>query len=176
MTTRIPLHVAMSKSLARSLSPWPAALCLVLTLFLASACANLRQSVETPEISLTGLKLVEAGLSKQRYDLMLHVRNPNSIPLPVRGLSYRVQLAGERFASGETVQAFTVPANGETDFELSVTTDLLRTLSSLQRMLAEGEKTLKYELGGQLKVNLPFVGALPFSSAGEVDLTRPLRY
>lgn len=171
MNTRIPAHLAASKSLA-----WLAMVCLVITLLLASACANLRQSVETPQIALTAVKLVEAGLSKQRYELVLHVKNPNSIAIPVRGLSYRVQLAGERFASGESVQAFTVPANGETEFELSVTTDLLRTLSSLQRMLSDGEQTLKYELGGQLKVNLPFIAALPFSSAGEVDLTRPLRY
>lgn len=143
---------------------------------LAAGCASLQQSLETPEISLKGLKLVEADLSKQRYELSLHVRNPNPIALPVRGMNYRIQLAGERFADGETLQAFTIPAGGETDFELSVTTDLLRTLSGVQRLLDRRERTLKYELGGQLQVNLPFVRALPFSSSGEVDLISRLRY
>ncbi len=162
-------------NLRKSLS-WLACVGAGLVMLLPSGCATLQHPVQTPRISLAGIKLVEASLGKQRYELLLHVVNPNAIPLPVRGMSYRVQLAGESFAAGETLQAFTIPANGETDFELSVTTDLLRTLSGVQRMLDQGEQTLAYQLGGQLQVDLPFVRALPFSSSGEVDLLSPLRY
>lgn len=165
----------MNEHLARRCAPGPVLLWLAV-FSLLSGCASLQQSVETPEISLTGLRLVEVGLSRQRYDLTLHVVNPNPIPLPIRGLSYRVQLAGERFAEGETARAFTVPASGATDFELAVTTDLLRTFTTLQRLLGEGEQTLEYELGGQLQVDLPFVRALPFSSSGAIDLVRPMRF
>lgn len=151
-------------------------LLLTLASIALSGCATLAQSVETPDITIAGMRLLEAGLSKQSYELTLNVRNPNPIPLPVRGLAYRIQLAGESFAAGETLSAFTVPANGETDFGISITTDLVRSLSSLQRMLQQREESVAYEMGGELQVNLPFVKAIPFSTTGEVDLAGKLRY
>lgn len=141
-----------------------------------SGCATLGQSIETPNVTIAGLRMVEAGFSKQSYELKLNVSNPNPIPLPVRGLAYRIELAGQDFAAGETASAFTVPANGETDFAISITTDLLRSLSGLQRVIEQGDRALDYQIGGELQVNLPFVKALPFSKTGEIDLTNPYRY
>lgn len=149
---------------------------LTLASIVLSGCATLAQSVETPDITIAGMRLVEAGFSKQSYELTLNVRNPNPIPLPVRGLAYRIQLAGESFAAGETLSAFTVPANGEAEFGVSITTDLVRSLSSLQRILQQRDETVAYEMGGELQVNLPFVKAIPFATAGEVDLAGRLRY
>ncbi len=139
-------------------------------------CATLADSIQSPDVSLAGIKLIEAGLTRQRYDVTLKVQNPNAIPLSVRGLAYRIQLAGEDFAAGETLRSFTIPANGEAEFELSITTDLLSSLSSLQRMIEDRQQVLVYEIGGQLQVDLPFVSAIPFLKAGEVDLMRDLRY
>ncbi len=141
-----------------------------------SGCATLTQSIETPDVSIAGLRLVEAGFSKQSYELTLNVSNPNPIALPVRGLAYRIELAGEEFAAGQSLNAFTVPANGESDFAISITTDLLRSLSGLQRILERRDKALDYQIGGELQVNLPFVKALPFAKTGEIDLTDAYRY
>ncbi len=143
---------------------------------LSTGCATLTESLESPEVTLTGLRMVEAGFARQRYDLTLKVRNPNRIPLPVRGLAYRIDLAGERFAAGETLRSFTIPANGETDFELSVTTDLLRSLSSLQKLIEQREQSLQYSIGGELQVDLPLVRAIPFSRSGALDLGGDYRY
>lgn len=176
MVPQIYPGIEMKQGLIKGFLPRFASFLLVLQVLASYGCATMQQSLEAPEISLAGLSLIEASLSKQRYDLRLHVRNPNSISLPVRGMSYSVKLAGESFAQGESLQAFTVPASGEANIDLSVTTDLLRTLSGLQRMIGQGEQKLAYELGGTLQLNLPFVKALPFSAAGEVDLTSHLRY
>lgn len=144
-------------------------------MLLSGGCATLQQAIQTPELSLAGVRLLEASLTRQRYELVLNVHNPNAIALPIGGLSYRVRLAGEDFAAGETQQAFSVPANGETSFSLSVTTDLVSSLTGLRRILEQREETLAYELGGELKVDLPLVRPLPFSKSGEVDLTRLAR-
>lgn len=151
-------------------------LCVACLAVLATGCATLTDSLESPEVTLAGLRMVEAGFAKQRYDLTLNVRNPNGIPLPVRGLAYRIDLAGERFAAGETLKAFTIPANGESDFQLSVTTDLLRSLSSLQKMIEQREQSLQYSIGGELQVDLPLVRAIPFSKSGALDLGGDYRY
>lgn len=143
---------------------------------LSGGCATLGESLETPEVSLAGLRLVEAGITRQRYDLTLNVRNPNAIPLPVRGLAYRIDLAGERFAAGETLRSFTIPANGESEFELSITTDLLQSLGSLQRLIEQRQQLLDYSIGGELQVDLPLVRAIPFSKTGAVDLAADYRF
>ncbi|NNF52763.1 MAG: LEA type 2 family protein [Gammaproteobacteria bacterium] len=149
---------------------------LLLACAMLSGCATLAQSIETPDVTIAGLRLMEAGFSRQVYELDLNVGNPNPIPLPVRGLAYRIQLAGEEFAAGETVSAFTVPANGEAGFSVSITTDLLRSLSGVQRMIEQRDQVLTYQIGGELQVNLPFVKALPFSKTGEIDLANAYRY
>lgn len=143
---------------------------------LSTGCATLAESLKSPEVTLAGLRMVEAGFARQRYDLTLNVRNPNGIPLPVRGLAYRIDLAGERFAAGETLRSFTVPANGESDFELSITTDLLRSLSGLQKLIERREQTVEYSIGGELQVDLPLVRAIPFSKSGALDLGSDYRY
>lgn len=166
------MNMNRHESLQRSIS----LTALLMACVVFQGCASLTQSVETPDVTIAGLRLTEAGLTKQSYELKLNVSNPNPFPLPVRGLAYRIQLAGENFAAGETLSAFTVPANGESEFGVSITTDLLRSLSSLQRILQQRDEVLAYQIGGELQVNLPFVKALPFSKSGEVDLTNAYRY
>ena len=143
---------------------------------LASGCATLAASVEPPAVRLAGVKLVEAGFSRQSYVLTLAVTNPNGFSLPVRGVAYRVRLAGETFAEGDSPRSFDIPANGESSFDLTVNTDLMRSISSLRGLLEQREKTISYELDGELRVNLPFAGGIPFSRSGEVDLVGDLTY
>jgi LEA14-like dessication related protein len=142
-------------------------LCLVLLL---AGCATLQPKLEQPTINLVGLDIRELGLLRQRYVITLNVQNPNSMAIPVRGMSYAVRLAGDEFARGVSPKAFTVPGYGETDVEVEMTTNLISTLRQVQELLGGKREVIDYQLSGKLEVDMPFVSAIPFSNRGEFRL------
>ncbi len=142
-------------------------------LLASSACSSLntlKQIVEPPKVSLADVKLVSAGLLEQRYRLSLRVQNPNSVPIPINGLEYKVSLGGSEFARGVSANSFTLPATGEDVVEIDVSTNLLDSARHVYSLLKSGEDNLDYNLSGNVKVNLPFVKSLPFSRSGQVNL------
>ncbi|MGH8496530.1 MAG: LEA type 2 family protein [Gammaproteobacteria bacterium] len=134
-----------------------------------SGCAAFGRPLEEPELTLAGVRLLDAGLARQRFGLVFDVRNPNSIALPIRRVSYTVELSGAEFASGETPQSFSVPANGEARFEIDVSTDLMASSRQALALLRTQDR-LDYALEGRLEVNLPFVRDIPFARNGTVSL------
>ena len=57
--------------------------------------------------------------------------------LAVRGIDYGVSLAGEEFATGTTVEPFTVPALGEARFDLNVSADLDKAVRLAAQRITE---------------------------------------
>lgn len=152
----------------RPLGRWSCLLCLTLLL---AGCAAFRPQLAEPNISLVGVEIQELGLFRQRYLLTLSVQNPNAMAIPVRGMSYTLQVAGADFAKGVSPRAFTVPGYGETDVQVEMTTNLVSTLGKVQELLAGKRKLVDYQLNGRLEVDLPFVSSIPFRTRGEFRLT-----
>lgn len=141
---------------------------LMLAACLLVACSGLRPNLDTPQLSLVNVSLLNANLFRQSYGLRVKVMNPNGIALPIRGISYNVSLAGSQIASGVTSDAFRVPANGENEFDIRVDTNLIESAAQLAKWLRGGPQELDYEFSGKLQIDLPLVGALPFSKSGSV--------
>jgi LEA14-like dessication related protein len=147
-------------------------LSLLLTLILLAGCATLRPQLERPDIALVDFGILELGLLQQRYSLTLSVQNPNDRAIPVRGLTYGLEIAGQRFARGVSPKAFTLPAYGETEVEVELTTNLISTLRRLQELMENNEDVVSYRLDGKLDVDATFFdGTLPFENTGEIKLT-----
>jgi LEA14-like dessication related protein len=81
----------------------------------AGGCAIAR--LEPPRLQVTEVSLLGADLLKQQLRVRMRVHNPNDVELPVRGITYEVQVAGETFASGESTRDIIVPALGATEFD-----------------------------------------------------------
>jgi LEA14-like dessication related protein len=142
---------------------------------LLAACAGLETVVNPPMVSLTNVDVAEVGFSKQTFVLSFDVSNPNPFPLPVNHVSYGVKLDEQRFASGETVAAFTVPANSDSAFAISVDLDLLRTAPQLLYTVRDGTtRNLSYELSGKLGIDIPLVNRISFKHSGEIRLQSSL--
>ena len=108
---------------------------------------------------------------QQVYGVTLQVDNPNGFPLPIKGVNYAVKLAGQDFATGLTPNTFSIPANGSDQVQVQVRTNLLESLGHLSRMLSQGPQNLDYELSGDIQIDLPLIGAIPFSQTGTIPLT-----
>ena len=138
-----------------------------------SACASVPEKlIDSPRVSLSNVQVVGLGFDSQTFLLSFDVANPNPFPLPIRHVGYGVRLDGRRFASGETASEFTVPANGNTSFAISVDLDLLQTAPQLLWLVRDGtRRDVSYELEGQFAVGIPLTPQINYRDTGNIRLS-----
>ena len=145
-------------------------LCTILLAACLAGCAGIGTKLVTPHVSFVGLKPLEANLFEQRLEVRLRVQNPNDLQLPVKGLNVDVELAGEPFAHGISAREFTVPANGEAEFDMIVTAN---AATALIRILGSDRKTreeIPYRLTGKLSTRLGLIHSIPFEETGTLPI------
>lgn len=137
-----------------------------------SACASLPESlVSTPSVELSNVQVVGLGFKSQTFLLSFNVANPNPFPLPVRNVGYGLKLDGQRFASGETPSKFTIPADGDASFAISVDLNLLQTAPQLLAIVRDGtRRDVSYELEGRFGVDIPLTPIIKYHNSGRIRL------
>lgn len=143
----------------------------LLTLILTGCATTMENIVKSPAVELTGVQVVGLGFNGQTFLLSFDISNPNPFALPVSSVSYAVKLDGQRFASGETPGEFSVPANGNGQFAISVDLNLLHTAPQLLSVVREGVRNdVSYELDGRLAVDIPLAPPVAFRNTGSIRL------
>lgn len=149
-----------------------AVLATVVAFVALSGCASLPDDlVARPDVSLRDVKVTGLGFKNQTFLLTFDISNPNPFPLPVKHVSYGVSLDGQRFASGATPCALSIPASGNGEFSISVELDLLATAPQLLSIVRDGARgAIPYELHGQLGLDLPLAPAVRYGKEGSIRL------
>jgi LEA14-like dessication related protein len=142
-------------------------LCVLLT-----ACAGTGGYREPPRVSLAGIQPLDMTLLEQRYQLALRILNPNDVEMPLRGLSYSVEINGREFAYGVSRQAVTIPALGEAIVEVEVVSSLLDMLRQLRALDDDERQRLDYRISGGLRL-ANRKARLPFDYRGSLDWMAP---
>ena len=135
-----------------------------LALLLLAACVP---RLEKPELTVISVSLEHGTLLEQQLRVRMHVHNPNHRALAVRSLDYRLEIGAEPLAHGTSMQAFAVPALGDTEFDMSVTTDMA---GALLRILGSRADALEYHLVGKVTLSEGFALTIPFDQRGTFSL------
>ncbi|MDH3490517.1 MAG: LEA type 2 family protein [Gammaproteobacteria bacterium] len=144
----------------------------IFAICLGGCATTLENLVQSPIVELRNVQVVGLGFNSQTFLLSFDVSNPNSFALPVRSVSYGIKLDGQRFASGKTPSEFSVPANGDTKFAISVDLNLLQTAPKLLSIVRQSiREDVTYELEGVLAVDVPFAPAVSYRNAGTIRLS-----
>lgn len=133
---------------------------------LLGACTAIVPHFEHPQLSVAAVEVRDASLAEQHLKVRMHVQNPNDRELPIEGIRYSMQLAGEDFGQGATAEAFTVPAHGEADFDMLVTTNLTAAFLRLLPRLKDRNHPIEYRVTGEVKTALRFLRVIPFDERG----------
>ncbi|HEY7741196.1 MAG TPA: LEA type 2 family protein [Steroidobacteraceae bacterium] len=142
-----------------------------MTLVLALAgCAGLGTQLESPRVSVVGIRALKADLFEQQLEVRLRVENPNALDIPVRGLDVNVELAEEPFAQGTSAREFTVPAHGEAEFDMLVTAHAATALLRIASAGREQREQVGYRLSGKLSTRLGLLRSIPFEETGTLPL------
>ena len=139
---------------------------LVLALAALGGCAALAPHFERPRLYLVSVEVKDATLAEQHFRVRMRVANPNDRELPVRGIDYTLRIGDEDFGAGSSVSAFTVPAHGEAEFEMLMTTNLAATLWKVLPRLKDSAQPLDYRLVGKVSTDLAFLHTIPFDERG----------
>jgi LEA14-like dessication related protein len=135
-----------------------------------AACSLVAPKFERPEVSLTSIELVSGNLFQQNFLVKLNIQNPNDRALPVTGLHVELNVAGERLASGVSNRPFVVPAQGATQFDMTITANMALALLKLKERTDNHSDSIDYDLTGSASIDLPFLRDLPFHQQGSFSL------
>ena len=147
-------------------------------LFVAAMLAALPQAgcmlspkLQAPTLSIVSVQLTSGTLWEQHLKVRMRVHNPNDRTLPVKRLEYTLEVQGQPFASGVSDSSFVVPALGESEFDMSMTTNVTATLVEL---LGRGSDALgegvAYHLSGKVLLSQGLLRSIPFNQSGTFNL------
>jgi LEA14-like dessication related protein len=151
----------MKRSLARAVLG-AFAMCL-------AACSALRPDLEVPRLTLVSVAMTSADIFNQQFVVRVNVQNPNDRELPVTGIDYKLFLEGDSFAEGTSNKPFTVPAQGDTDFDMTVRTNFISGAGRLLSRL-NGREQVQYVVEGKVLTDISMLKKIPFQESGTVNL------
>ena len=136
---------------------------------LICGCA-LAPKFTTPDFTIVGVQVEGSDLLAQHLKVRLHVHNPNDRTLPVKGVDYALEVEGEPFASGESAASFVVPALGDAEFDMNVTTNMAGTLIRLLSRRSDALQSVSYHLSGKVSLSEGWLQSIPFDQRGTFKL------
>ena len=134
-----------------------------------TACSSMAPKIETPRLTIVKVAMTSGDIFSQNFLVSLNVQNPNDRELPIKGIEYKLFLQGDSFAEGTNGRAFTIPANGETDFDMTVRTNFVSSIGRLLTRL-NGKTTVEYVFEGKVRLDAGMIRTVPFQESGTVDL------
>jgi LEA14-like dessication related protein len=140
-------------------------------LLLFAGCSALLPRLETPSLSIVNVELLKSDMGEQRMRVRMRVQNPNDRALPIKGLSYALEVAGEDFAHGVSAASFLVPAMGEAEFDMNITANMASTLIKfLGRGGDSAADEVDYRIKGRISLSQGVLRSIPFEERGRFKL------
>ncbi|WP_303721470.1 LEA type 2 family protein [Malonomonas rubra] len=141
---------------------------LLLLLFLAG-CATLSPIFEQPRVSVSSFQMLPSNNIVPKFEIGLHVLNPNRIPLKLFGMTYEVELEGHRVLSGVASELPLIAAYGEGDVLLQATPDLFSTISLFTDLMNQPREKFNFNFSAQLDVG-KLLPKIRVEKSGQISL------
>jgi LEA14-like dessication related protein len=125
--------------------------------------------IEVPRLSLVSVAMTSADIFNQQFLVRINVENPNDRELPVKGIDYKLFLEGDSFSEGTSNKPFTVPAKGDTDFDMVVRTNFVAGAGRLLSRL-NGRDQVQYVVEGKVLTDISMAKKIPFQESGTVTI------
>lgn len=117
---------------------------------LLSACASVPPAYQAPTVDVTTFRPLPSGTMAPRFQIGLHVVNPNAVPLKLKGIAYSVFIEGKQVMTGASNRLPVIEAYGEGDIKLVATANLLTSLELLNAFVSQARESYHYKLDAKL--------------------------
>jgi len=134
-------------------------------------CASASRDFAAPRITVENVVALSSSAGQQRFRVSLAVDNPNTEPLPIKDLEFKLRLADQGILDGRLVAPVTVAALDRQTLTLELSSDIISSLSRLLSFVQGPANALPYEIYGTLTLDRAFKEPIVFSARGQVPLT-----
>src|SRR5512135_1944950 len=142
---------------------------MALAVLALGACASV-PGREPVQVNVAGIEQLPGEGMELRMLVKLRVQNPNDSPLEYDGVSVKLDVLDNTFATGVSDQRGSVPRFGEAVIAVPVSVSMLRVaLHALRMFDGKPVDKVRYKLEG--KLHSPGFGSTGFQTEG--DLTLP---
>ena len=146
-------------------------LLLAVMLGTAIGCVGPGYSHDPVRVTVSDIRVLEATLLEQLYQVTLRVQNREDRALEIRGGSFDLAIDGVDFGSGVTDQGVTVSAYSDAKLEVRMVSTAFGMLRLLQGLQARTGGPLRYAISGRLSVE-GYIGGVRFSDGGEFSMAQ----
>lgn len=133
------------------------------------ACAGLRPGFETPSVTVSSFRPLPGDGAVPRFEIGLHIVNPNREALKLEGLAYTVSLEGRELVKGVDNDLPVIEGYGEGDVKLTATPNLLGGIRLVTDLMASPRDRFSYALEAKLDLGA-FTPAIRVRDEGEIAL------
>ena len=134
-----------------------------------TACSAMGPKLAVPKLALVTVAMTSADIFNQQFLVRVNVQNPNDRELPITGIDYKLFLEGDSFSEGVSNKPFTVPAQGDIDFDMVVRTNFVSGAARLMSRL-NGSDQVQYVVEGKILTDISMMKKIPFQETGTVNL------
>jgi LEA14-like dessication related protein len=128
-----------------------------------SGCSLFVPKLEKPTLSVVSVHMLKSDLWHQELKVRMRVQNPNDRALPVKGLSYELEVDDQELAHGMSGDSFVVPALGEAEFDMSMSANMA---SVLIKVLSQGSNQVDYRIKGKIALSAGLLRSITFNDHG----------
>ncbi|HET7535991.1 MAG TPA: LEA type 2 family protein, partial [Candidatus Didemnitutus sp.] len=126
---------------------------------------------EPLHVTVAGIESLPGEGMEIRMLVKLRIQNANDAPIDYNGVSLKLDVQGQTYASGVSDAQGTIPRFGEGVIEVPVTISALRVALQAVGHMRDGNppEKIKYKVKGKLAG--PAFGSRSFATEGELDLS-----
>ena len=114
----------------------------------ATGCAGLQSGYETPDVTISSFKALPGQGAAPKFEIGLHIVNPNRTELALKGVAYTVSIEGHKILTGVANDLPVIEAYGEGDVTLTGTVSLFNSIAffaDLARSTAPEDLTYSFD-------------------------------
>ena len=147
-------------------------MCLLASFLAQPALAAKKPPIVPPRISVETIAALPSS-TPQRFRVTLRIDNPNTEPVTIKSLEFKLKLASEGIVDGDSYVLMIVGALEQRNVTLELHSDIISSLSRLQAFARGPSNTLPYEIYGMVTLDRrpKYKGEVPFRSTGDAPLT-----
>jgi LEA14-like dessication related protein len=139
--------------------------------FLCSCAGTMSPDFDPPVVSLRTFKLLPQESVSPRFEIVLHIINPNRDPLNLEGIYYTVGIEGYNVLSGVSNTLPTVEPYGDANITLEANVDLFRGIKLIASLMQEPRDTFQYSFDAKLDLG-GFSPNIKVQEEGEFNLRK----
>ena len=125
---------------------------LFIAIIFTAGCATLHPDYEPPSVTVRSFRTIPTEGGAPRFEIGLHIINPNANDLNLRGIAYTVSLEGHKILTGVANELPVIQGYGTGDVTLDAAVDLINSITLIADLVQQPRESFAYKFNAKLDI------------------------